>query len=104
MNVKRRAYILAVTAAASLAAVVLLLLLGARQPEQPADPSSALPRYTIGEYDGRLAVYTDQQELPQQIYDVYLSTLPEEEQFRIRNGIQVEDELELQQLLEDYTS
>ena len=105
MNVKRRACILAGAAVVSLAVIVLLVLVGARSPAPaPTDPSSALPRYTIGEYNGRLAVYTDGQELPREVYDVYLATLPEEEQLRLRAGIPVEDDVQLQQLLEDYTS
>lgn len=105
MNVKRRIYILAGAAAVSLAVIVLLVLVGARRPAPaPADPSSTPPRYTIGEYDGRLAVYADGQELPKEVYDVYLATLPEEEQIRLRAGIPVEDDIQLQQLLEDYTS
>ena len=41
---------------------------------------------------------------PDEVFDVYVSTLPPEEQQRISAGIEVADEVELARLLEDYTS
>ncbi|MDD2362182.1 MAG: hypothetical protein PHH84_04400 [Oscillospiraceae bacterium] len=65
---------------------------------------TALPMYMIGSWEDKLAVFAPPDTAPYQVYDVYLSTLPEEEQQRIKNGIQVFDESTLTALLEDYTS
>lgn len=67
--------------------------------------TSAAPLYILGEWDGKLAVFTmPQTDTPSKVYDVYLSSLPAEEQTRLEAGIPVYDEKKLQSLLEDYTS
>lgn len=67
--------------------------------------TSAAPLYIIGEWNGKLAVFTmPKTDMPSKVYDVYLSSLPAEEQKRLKAGIPVYDEQKLQSLLEDYTS
>ena len=41
---------------------------------------------------------------PDRIYDVYLSSLPEDQQQRLREGIEIYDEQTFASLIEDYTS
>ena len=70
----------------------------------PAVSSVAAAAYRIGEWEGKLAVFLADSPSPNEVYDVYVSTLPPEEQQRIAAGIEVADEVELARLLEDYTS
>ncbi len=70
----------------------------------PAVSSVAAAAYRIGEWEGKLAVFLADSPSPDEVFDVYVSTLPPEEQQRISAGIEVADEVELARLLEDYTS
>ena len=65
---------------------------------------TVLPLYLIGSWEDKLAVFAPPDTAPYRVYDVYMTSLPEEEQQRIQNGIQVFDEPTLTALLEDYTS
>jgi len=49
-------------------------------------------------------VFEGQAAYPMQVFDVYVSTLPEEERTKVQTGIPVADETQLYRLLEDYTS
>lgn len=67
--------------------------------------TSAAPLYIVGQWNGKLAVFTlPNTTAPSKIYDVYLTSLPTEEQQRLKTGIPVYDQQTLQSLLEDYTS
>ncbi len=66
-------------------------------------PASSVYAY-LGEYQGQLAVYASDGTTVREIYDVYIVTLPEEEQQRLRAKIPVMSPTELALLLEDYTS
>lgn len=62
------------------------------------------PYCYLGEWEGRLAVFFPGQDAPIQVYEVFLASLPSEEQTRLRARIPAADETELARLLEDYTS
>lgn len=87
----------AVVAMMVLAFVVVHFLL-----PRAAEPES-VPRYTIGEWEGRVAVFEGAQTQPMQVYDVAVSTLPEELRRQIARGVPAESEAQLSVLLEDYT-
>ena len=61
-------------------------------------------RYIIGVYDEKVAVFTQGDAVPIEIYDVYISTLPERDQKTLEKGIEVKGKIELRRLIEDYTS
>ena len=61
-------------------------------------------QYTIKEYNGRIAIFKNDNSSPESIYDTYISVLPESDQNKLKNGITVNDKKELQKLIEDYTS
>ena len=63
----------------------------------------ATPAYTIGEWQGQVAVFEGDQDFPRQVFDVYVSTLPEELQQQVRQGVPAADDAQLSVLLEDYT-
>lgn len=80
-------------------------------PASSAGPSSsagttapAAPRYYLGVWEDKLALFLPDSQTPDDVYDVYIATLPEEEQQRLRERIPITDEVELARLLEDYTS
>ncbi len=60
--------------------------------------------YTLSEYKGKIAVFKNQESIPIDIYDVYVSTLPQHDRTLLEQGIKIETPEELQRLIEDYTS
>ncbi len=60
--------------------------------------------YTLSEYKGKIAVFKNQESIPIDIYDVYVSTLPQHDRNLLEKGIRIETPEELQRLIEDYTS
>lgn len=69
------------------------------QPTREALP----PRYTIGVWEGQVAVFEGAQPFPKQVFDVAVSTLPEELRQRLNAGVPAHNEAQLSVLLEDYT-
>lgn len=70
-------------------------------PNQPASPP---PAYTIGVWEGKVAVFERDQEFPKQVYDTFVSALPEELRQQVEKGVPAENDARLSVLLEDYTS
>lgn len=95
-------------------AVVLcatVLLLGAilsesqRISEEPQneDPTGRAYRI-IGVWEDHVAVYLPQTDTPERVYEARVSTLPTEEQQKLREGVAVSDSEALAKRLEDYLS
>jgi len=84
-----------------LAAVVLWLVF---RFVLPADGrTGTAPAYTIGEWEGQVAVFEGEQTFPRQVFDVYVEALPPELQQQVRQGVPAENDAQLSVLLEDYT-
>ncbi|MGN0556191.1 MAG: hypothetical protein ACI4LI_09895 [Candidatus Fimenecus sp.] len=64
----------------------------------------SVPKYTFTVYQNKLALYERGFAMPVEIFDVYLDTLPKEEQEKIKAGICTESDAEIQKIIEDYTS
>ena len=60
--------------------------------------------YLLKEYEGKLAVYYYGASKPQEVFEVYISTLPEYDQKQLSRGLPVKDYEELLIRLEDYSS
>lgn len=60
-------------------------------------------KYTLRDYGGRIAVFKYGEDKPDEVFDIFTSSLPESEVKRLQNGITVEGEKALQRLIEDYT-
>ena len=60
--------------------------------------------YTMAEYKGKIAVFKNNDSVPMDVFDVYVSTLPQHDRTLLENGIHIETSEELQKLIEDYTS
>jgi len=61
-------------------------------------------KYVIGVYEERVAVFAQGDSIPIEVYDVYVSTLPETDQRELKKGVKVFGKIKLKQLIEDYTS
>lgn len=71
---------------------------------KPIVQTDVVGEYTIGVYQEKIAVFTQGDNLPIEIFDVYVSTLPVLDQKELLKGIKVRGKLELKQRIEDYTS
>ena len=108
---QRRLWVIALTAALFTALTAALLherTPEAPAPEEPGDPAVVAPTdapyATLGEWEGRLAVFFGEADRPGEVYEVYVASLPEGEQETLRKGLPVPDEETLQRRLEDYLS
>lgn len=61
------------------------------------------PYATVGQWEGKLAVFAPEGDTPEAVYDVFIASLPPSEQEALCHGIPVHSETELQGLLQDYT-
>lgn len=68
------------------------------------NPYLADDYYTISEYQGKIAVFDNKSRLPLNIFDTYVSTLPQHDRMLLEEGIKVQSTEELQKIIEDYTS
>lgn len=101
MGEKYRPLLWVLTASFALAAVILFVLFRFVLPT-PAEAAPA-PLYTIGVWEGQVAVFERHQSFPKQVYDMPLSGLPYEVRQQVMEGVPVYSEEELSVLLEDYT-
>lgn len=86
----------------------MLLLLILLNPQNTSDNKMLnTPKnnnYILSEYEGKLAIYKNGENMPISVYETYLSSLPEKDKELIEKGIIIESTEELQSLIEDYTS
>ncbi len=75
-----------------------------KQSSKPAVQTEAVGEYVIGVYQEKIAVFTQGDSLPIEIFDVYVSTLPALDQKELLNGVKVKGKVELRKRIEDYTS
>lgn len=60
--------------------------------------------YSLMDYNGKLAVFKNNSDMPVRIFNVYLDNLPESDKADLKKGIICTDDAELKRLIEDYTS
>ncbi len=60
--------------------------------------------YIISCYNDKIAVFTQGDSVPIEVFDVYISTLPEKDQKDLKKGVHVSTKTRLRELIEDYTS
>lgn len=71
------------------------------QTSRVAQPTSP---YILREFEGRLAVYFNDEPNPQKVFDVYTSTLPPYDRGQLQQGVAINSYEELVQRIEDYIS
>ena len=59
-------------------------------------------KYTVGEYNGRVAVFIYGEKTPKTILDCRIAGLPKSDAENLRKGIHVNDDEELQYLIEAF--
>lgn len=111
MNRRKRLRLLgwAVGATCLLSALLLTVAFAAAGTAPDVPPASgssqALPLYTVGAYNGRVAVFLYGEAQPTQVLEeVFLRSLPVGDRQRLQEGIPVYSEEELWPLLEDLES
>ena len=92
----------------AVAVCILALLTGIwlDRPAEAAKPPTAVTESEqwLGIWEGRLALYSSSEPDPLEVYDIWLASLPPQEQQRLAAGITVPDEKTLTALLTDYGS
>ncbi len=103
MRTTLRTVLLALAVSMIVAAVALFFIFRFVLPARES-PFSAPPAYTIGIWEGKLAVFEGADTYPMQILDTDVAGLPEEQRTQVEAGVRVEKAEELYLILEDYTS
>ena len=62
------------------------------------------PCYIIKQYNGKVAVFKEGSNTPNQVFDVFVDTLPQVDAQALQSGILVTGDEDLKRLIEDYTS
>ena len=60
--------------------------------------------YTVMEYEGKIAVFKNEENIPFEIFDSFAAVLPDTDRELLKNGIIANSTEELQKIIEDYTS
>ena len=60
--------------------------------------------FILGVYEGKIALWRDNQEKPMKVFPYQVSILPQADQQRLQQGIHVDSLSELYKLVEDYLS
>lgn len=103
MRTTTRTVILALSAAVAVSAVALFIIFKFILP--PKDTRyTPPPAYTIGVWEGKVAVFEGEDSYPMQIFDTDVAGLPVEQRAQVEAGVRVEQAEELYLILEDYTS
>lgn len=59
--------------------------------------------YTVKEYEGQVAVFSDDNDMPIKVFETSVSSLPECDRKLLSTGITVDSPEELQRIIEDFT-
>ena len=88
------------------AVIVLVTSLYRSHPAEvlPNDPPSRIAAFSVRAHNGKVAVFYMDEASPIRVYDVYVESFPLRDQALLQAGIPAQNEVELQQIIEDYTS
>ena len=67
------------------------------------ESSTAQNTYTVREFEGQIAIFADDIEIPVKVFDTSVATLPKSDRELLELGITVENTEELQRIIEDFT-
>ncbi len=101
MRTTGRTVLLALAASAAISAVALFFIFRFLLPARTQGAAPAA--YTIGVWEGQVAVFERDDPYPMQILDTPVAGLPAEARTRLKDGVRVERAEELYMILEDYT-
>lgn len=66
-------------------------------------PGSTDTEYIMRDYNGKVAVFREGANTPDEVFDVFTNSLPPDEHERLINGITIQGDEELQKMIEAYT-
>lgn len=67
-----------------------------------ATEKSHLYKYTVREYNGKVAVFSLDDDMPMSVLNISVKDLPIKDRQMLINGIFADDELKLNEILQDY--
>lgn len=76
-------------------------------PEEPTEksvPAEQVAQQMLREWNGQIALFEGDAAEPAEVYEVTVAALPKEEQQRLREGIVIDNEEMLAELIDNYTS
>ncbi len=85
------------------AVVLLCIYLPTKSTAPQNENLTVSDKYTVREYEGQIAVFSDDSELPVKVFDTSVANLPQCDRELLELGITVETPEELQKLIEDFT-
>lgn len=88
----------------TLLSLFISVYLGKRTATSENDNNKAPSYYTVAEYQGKVAVFMENEKIPIEIFDAYAESFPEHDRKLLRDGIRANSAEELQKIIEDYTS
>lgn len=93
------------------AVVVAITLVYITAPEEKAvvstenvTQSAGKVSYILKDYNGKLAIFYEDTQIPYKIFDIFISNLPKKDREAIKSGIKASGDEELEKLISDYTS
>ena len=100
----KKRVVITLTAIFTVATAAILIILPDAQNNNKAGGETLTTGYlyTVKEYEGKVAVFDYGAASPAEILDCPLSSVPEEEAEKLKAGIDVATETELQQLIEAF--
>ncbi|MBQ4612647.1 MAG: hypothetical protein IJB26_03750 [Clostridia bacterium] len=102
MRTALRTAALALAVSAVVAALALVIIFRFLMPKD--ETQTPAPPYTIGVWEGKVAVFEGDDAFPMQVFDDAVDGLPPKQRDEVTRGIAVHDPEELYAILEDYTS
>ena len=102
MHTTARTVLLALAVSAVVAAIALTIIFRFLLPKTAKE--APVPAYTIGVWEGKVAVFEGNDAYPMQIFEDTVDGLPAEQRQEVINGIAVYNPDDLYRILEDYTS
>lgn len=75
-----------------------------RNTDPTAVTQSVENKFTLADYNGRLAIFEKGSEKPIEVFEIQTSSLPEQDKEKLKTGIYASSYEELLRLTEDYTS
>lgn len=85
------------------AVVLLCLNLPSKNTDFQNESLTVASTYTVREYEGQIAIFSDDSDMPVKVFDTAVSVLPKSDRELLELGITVKTPEELQKLIEDFT-
>ena len=83
-----------------ISAILLILLFSSGTDKNPDSRNLLI----LKSYNGKVALYENDNATPKNIYDIYIDSLPQADRDQLSAGIEIESDAQLQSLLEDLDS